>query len=164
MRPTIGRSDDVGQRPPVGDNGAVPEPKPHWTQRRGVSTVVTLIIIIAAVGVVMVARQSPGRPQPTIFPGQIRQLTPGDGDQVPNQSRVGVSVAPGWVATLSIDGTQIPTDEMTIRESLGEYFFDPAPGKVFESLRPGQVCVTASARSQVDDVEPVTYTWCFTAI
>jgi hypothetical protein len=140
-----------------------PTPQPHWTQRRGVSLAVSLLIVAAAGVVVLLAMNSEGSPQPGLFPGQIRRLSPNPGDQVPHQTRVGVIVSPTWSAELSINGTDIPLAEMTIRSSLGEYFYDPGPGKVIEELPPGRICVVASARSQLDDEDPVSHAWCFSA-
>lgn len=124
----------------------------------------TLLIVAAAGVVVLLAMNSDGRPQPRLFPGQIRQLVPNPGDQVPHQTRVGVIVSPTWSAELSINGIVIPLDEMTIRSSLGEYFYDPGPGKVIEELPQGRICVVAGARSQLDDEEPVSHAWCFSAL
>jgi hypothetical protein len=129
-----------------------------------VSVTISTVIVIAAIGVLFAVRQSPGNPPPLLFPGQIYEVTPGAGDQLPNQGRVGVVVATNWTATISIDGIDIPVDQMTIRESLGEYYFDPGPGKVLENLRPGRVCVIATAQSQLDDTPAVSHSWCFTAI
>ena len=141
-----------------------PTPQSHWTQRRGVSLTVTLLIVAAAGVVGLLAMSSNGRPQPGLFPGQIYQLSPNPGDQAPHQTRVGVIVSPTWSAELSINGIAIPLDEMTIRSSLGEYFYNPGPGKVIEELPRGRICVVASARSQLDDEDPVSHAWCFSSI
>lgn len=138
------------------------QPELPWSLRRGTALVVTLVTLLAAAAIILIARNTEGRDQPSLYPGQIRTLLPGPGAQTPQQDRIGVVVAPNWTASLSVDGLPIPDDQLTSRPSLGEYFFDPGPGQVIEILRTGRVCATVSARALVGDEDPVSHTWCFT--
>ena len=73
----------MGFGPPGGHHGRVSDDEHvHWTLRRGMSLTVTLGVLVAAIGVILIARQSEGRPAPDLYPAEIRRLSPEVGDQV----------------------------------------------------------------------------------
>lgn len=97
----------------------------------------------------------------------IEGLIPGSGADVLRQSEVGVDMADGYVATLTVNGTPIPDDQITGGgagiPSLGRFAFTPGPDKVLESLRAGRNCVTVEFWKAQDPNQTSVYTWCFEA-
>lgn len=106
----------------------------------------------------------------------VENFQPSEGAQVPEQSRVGLDLTPGWDGSLTIDDVPIPESELTrdrqsdtdgggqgaqpvIEDRLE---FAPGPDKVIEELPSGQVCVTASLHQRADPTQQRTFDWCFT--
>ncbi|QGG94629.1 hypothetical protein [Actinomarinicola tropica] len=97
----------------------------------------------------------------------IEALIPTSGADVLRQSEVGVDLADGYAATLAVNGTPIPDDQITGGgagiPSLGRYVFAPGPDKVLESLRSGTNCVTVEFWKARTPNETAVYSWCFEA-
>ena len=74
-----------------------------------------------------------------------------------------------FTAQLTIDGRLIPQDQLTGDPNLGEFFFDPGPGKEFRELPKGnssavvewwprEISTPEEARAQR---KLASYTWAF---
>jgi hypothetical protein len=138
------------------DGQTVPVP---WYLKR----IVLPVLVLVAIGAIVVAVQTAGRGGGAEQQG-IRSLVPIPGAQVLQQDRVGVVVEPAWDASLSINGTAIPDDQLSKDLDLGQVFFRPGPGKVLESLAPDRNCVTAQIwRRALGPDSASTRTWCFRA-
>ncbi len=104
-------------------------------------------------------------PAGTSPPRFVEHLRPGSGDEVLRQTEIGIDLAPGYEATLIINGEPIPDDELRRVPEQNQVFFLPGASTTFPELPGGRNCVTAvvwrsSAGPGVDD-RPVT--WCFQA-
>lgn len=94
----------------------------------------------------------------------IHELIPGEDDTVLLQHRVGVLLEVGWDASLTVNGTPIPEEDLNRSLELGQIFFQPGEDKVLQSLEPGQNCATAQFWLQEHGPEEShTRTWCFNA-
>lgn len=98
-------------------------------------------------------------------PAFVEHLSPGSGDEVLRQTEIGIDLAPGYEATLIVNGEAIPDDELRRVPEQNQVFFQPGAGTTVTELPGGRNCVTAIAwRSAVGrGPEDQTVTWCFQA-
>lgn len=104
-------------------------------------------------------------PAGTSPPDVVEHLRPGRGDEVLRQTEIGVDLAPGYEATLIVNGEPIPDDELRRVPEQNQVFFLPGEGTTFAELPGGRNCVTAVVwRSSVGrGVDDQIFTWCFQA-
>lgn len=100
----------------------------------------------------------------------IEAVFPTDGSDVLRQSEVGVDLVEGYRASLTANGVAIPGDQITgvdandSQPSLARYAFSPGDGKVIETWRTGQNCVTATYwPADSGRGLSTSYSWCFEA-
>lgn len=95
----------------------------------------------------------------------VERLLPERDTQIVQQGTVGIDLAPGWEASLTIDGTAIPADDLDITTSLNLVQFTPGEDKAMRTLPVGNVCAQARAWETAtgpDDARTVS--WCFDVI
>jgi len=81
----------------------------------------------------------------------VEALIPSDGSpNVLRQAEIGIDLTDGWVASLAINGHQIPDDQLRINAPLNQFFFAPGPGKEIETLNAGTVIVVAAIWKPTD--------------
>ena len=139
-------------------------PQVPWALRKGVSTAVTLGVLVAAAGIVLAVWLTRGGEPASAYPSGLQSVTPVPGANVPHQSPIGARLEAGWQLTLVINGTPIPADQLDAGTTqLGEFFFSPGDGKAIEKLRSGRSCARLSATPTIDtEAASFTYEWCFT--
>lgn len=122
-----------------------------------------LLLIAATVALVVVFTSDDGGPEEvTRFPSPVVRVVPAPGALAVRQDRVGIVLEQGYRAELSIGGRPIPIDQMTVNEPLGEYFYQPQPGREIEAFAAGRHCITATIVNRIrpgDDPPPAR--WCF---
>jgi hypothetical protein len=150
-------------------------PRPAWvrmgdvnvldvlTPRRLVTTALLLLaLVIAVYGMQHVTDQraaSCGAGPNSASP--IKLLYPCPGDDGLRQGRIGVSLAQGYTADLSVDGMPIPKDQLIISGS--DFTFQPGPEKQTGALAPGpHRAEIVYYRLLQDPSTGTTYTWSFT--
>jgi hypothetical protein len=104
-------------------------------------------------------------------PTGVERYLPESGSSVPAQSQVGIDLAVGYDATLTINGKTISNTASKVGEDglmknleIGLITYQPAPGHRIERLPQGQNCVVANVWARKDG--PTTATparWCFKA-
>ena len=100
-------------------------------------------------------------------PDVVEHVVPGAGDEVIRQAELGIDLAPGYEASLAVNGVDIPTEELRLVPEQNQVFFTPAEGKVVEQLQAGPNCATAVVwRSAIgpDTADDTSFTWCFEAL
>jgi hypothetical protein len=97
-------------------------------------------------------------------PNKIEHVIPVAGSSVLRQSEIGIDLAPGYDADLTIDGIPIPRDELRQVPQQGQLFFTPGKGKAIEELEAGDTCVDATIwkSSEGKGVNDTPVQWCFT--
>jgi hypothetical protein len=129
-----------------------------------------LLLVGAAVLLFWVTQDTrpTGKDGPTRDPS-IEAVFPTDGSDVLRQSEAGIDLVEGYRASLSANGTAIPGDQITGIDSdgnpsLARYSFAPSAGKVIETWRTGQNCMTATYwPADAGPGQSTTYSWCWTA-
>lgn len=126
--------------------------------------VIPLLLVVATVAVAsLIVRDggSGGSPEDQV----IEALIPGELDSVLRQDEVGIDLINGWDASLSINQTPIPDDELVKVTDLGQITFRPGEGKTLAALDLGQNCATATYwQIATGPEQSFTRTWCFTAL
>ena len=121
-----------------------------------------LLLIAAIVGLVVLFTEDSDRPEIARFPAPVVQVVPDDGDLVLRQARVGIILEQGYEADLTIGDVRIPEDQLIVNEALGEFFYQPGPGREIEAFAEGSHCATATITNRVHpDRNPAPVRWCF---
>ena len=97
--------------------------------------------------------------------GRIQRLIPSPGAKILQQDEIGIDMAPGYEASLMLNGIPLPIDQTNIVPPINQVTFKPGPGKVYERLPAGQNCILATYwQSQYGPSVSSTRTWCFTVV
>jgi hypothetical protein len=128
-------------------------------------TVALAVAALALVAGVRATQTDDDGDQPTVSgsPGVVEALLPRNGAEVLRQTEVGIDLAPGYEGRLSINGTDIPDDELRRVPEQHQVFYAPGPDRTFETLPSGSNCVTATVwRSAVGPgPQDIPFQWCF---
>lgn len=111
--------------------------------------IVAALVFTAAAGAFFLAYRSAsgGGEDPVLSSGgadYVEELIPQRNGQGPRQSRVGIDLVTGWTGVLTINGTVIPEDQLTITSELGLVEFVPGEGQEIEELPGGTTRVVAT--------------------
>jgi hypothetical protein len=99
---------------------------------------IVAVVVLAGINVAIWGAQSQvNGPAAVQRPDAIVQLEPDEGQLILPQGRVGAQLRTKFTGQLVIDGRVIPKDQTTGDPSLGEFVFDPGPGKEFRELAKG---------------------------
>lgn len=120
---------------------------------------------VALFAAIQATNTSDEPPAGTSPPDVVEHLLPARGDEVLRQTEIGIDLAPGYEATLIVNGEPIPDDELRRVPEQNQVFFLPREGTVVPELPGGRNCVTALVwRSAVGrGVDDQTFSWCFQA-
>jgi hypothetical protein len=111
--------------------------RPKHPARVGV--VVVTLLIVANLLFFFLRSVVQGPPAASKRPAAIVQLIPDEGElQVP-EAPVGAVLSPDLSAQLTINGHLIPLDQMTGDAGVGQFYFEPGPGKDFTTIPKGSV-------------------------
>jgi hypothetical protein len=100
----------------------------------------------------------------SVAPNKIEHVIPVAGSSALRQSEIGIDLAPGYDADLSIDGVPIPRSQLRLVPEQNQVFFTPGEGKVIEELEAGDTCVVATIwrSSEGKGANDTPVRWCFT--
>jgi hypothetical protein len=97
--------------------------------------------------------------------GRIQRLIPTPGAKILQQDIIGIDMAPGYEASLVLNGIPLPLDQTYTVPQLNQVTFKAGPGKVYETLPAGQNCLTATYwQSAFGPKVSSIRSWCFTVI
>ena len=136
-----------------------------WKQIPFPVKVLLIALIVVAAGGIFVANRLTNQAVATLGNGTIEQVIPNNNDKILQQDQVGVRLKSGYRATLAVNGTPVPEDQINQIAAFNEYLFQPGAGKLLSAWPAGQNCVTATYFATVSGPsQAATYTWCFTVI
>lgn len=122
------------------------------------------LLVIAAVCTVMVAGLN-NTDTSGLDGGRIQRLIPTPGAKILQQDIIGIDMAPGYEASLVLNGIPLPLDQTYTVPQLNQVTFKAGPGKVYETLPAGQNCLTATYwQSAFGPKVSSIRSWCFTVI
>jgi len=95
----------------------------------------------------------------------VERVEPKPGDLALRQARIGVDLVSGYSATLKLDSTLIPDDQVEKVVGLDQFWYTPGPGTETGVLEPRRYCATATITKVNGPAgqQPEThdYKWCF---
>ncbi len=122
------------------------------------------LLTIAAVCLVLVARLGTSDTS-ELDGGRIQRLIPVPGAKILQQDLIGIDLAPGYEAALTLNGVPLPLDQTYVVPQINQTTFKAGPGKAFEVLPAGQNCIIASYwQSAFGPAVSSSRTWCFTVV
>jgi hypothetical protein len=134
----------------AGENGSV--------RRRLIMT----LIAAAAVGGLVFAFSGPTQERGPGMPPAVESVFPVAGNLELRQVSIVADLAPGYTGYLSVDGTEVPEDQVQFVDALNTLTLKPQPGGDFESFEPGSHCATVFYRQIGQPRENSSaYRWCF---
>jgi len=96
------------------------------------------------------------------LPSAVERIVPVAGSLITPQGDVGADLADDLTGLLIIDGDEVPLDQLTRVEPLGQVFFSPGPGQYLRAFEPGTHSVTVvyweRTKTQAD---ASSFTWQF---
>jgi len=120
------------------------------------------LIAAAGVGGIVFAFSGPSGDGTTAKPAGVEAVTPAGGDLELRQVTVAADLAPGYTGYLSIDGKEVPEDDVQIVPALNTVTLKPQPGSDFERFQPGAHCTTVFYRRIGEPRDSSSsYRWCF---
>jgi hypothetical protein len=109
------------------------------TPRRLVTTALLLLAVVLSVyGLQSVKDQRAA----SCSYGPVTRLLPCPGDRDLSQGEIGVEMAAGYQAELTVDNTVVPVDELSVQGS--GFFYTPGPGTATGALAPGAHTATVT--------------------
>lgn len=126
---------------------------------------VVSIMITFAVGLIVVGYTLTDTGDSTTLSPAFEELIPAAGSEILAQDRVGIDLASGYDARLTVNGIPIPDDQLTRVAALNEVTFSPGSDREFESWPGGNVCVEATYwLIAAGDDDASTFVWCFETV
>ncbi|MGH9225473.1 MAG: hypothetical protein ACRD2W_17200 [Acidimicrobiales bacterium] len=115
-----------------------------------------------AAGGIVFAFSAPTRQDTAGRPAAVEAVTPQGGDLDLRQVTISADLAPGYTGYLTLDGVEIPGDDLKFELALNSVTLIPGPDSDYAELRPGPHCAgivywpigQTRAAGQ-------THTWCF---
>jgi len=137
--------------------------------------VMIVVFTLAAIGIFVGAYRANSDPSANNGcnqPPAIELLYPACKTLAFQQAQVGVDMAPGYTVELTVNGVQIPRDQIENRAASNAvdarivpdlYVFTPGPGKVIERLSPGPNAVIVKYHKlSENEATAVEFPWYFT--
>jgi hypothetical protein len=153
----IAPEDEGSPRPPTKVPGV-------WKQLPLAVKILLVALLLVAAGGIWSANRLTNQSAAVLGNGTIQQVIPNNNDKIPQQGEAGIRLATGYRATLAVNGTPVPQDQVDEIAAFNQFKFQPGSGKVLDAWPAGQNCVTATYfQAATGPSQSSVYTWCFTA-
>jgi len=130
-----------------------------FTVRRVVSAV---LLTVAFVGMVAAFMMHDDTANPRLRPRAVGTVSPEPDSLQLRQTEIFVELDPLYSATLAINGTTVPDDQLDVIKGLNRYSFTPGKGKEIDELPPGRNCaVVTFDQAASPGADPGSFRWCF---
>ena len=120
------------------------------------------ILAAIAIGGIVFVFSGPKRKQPGLPPG-VESVSPQAGALDLRQITLSADLAPGYQGFLTLDGAEIPQDDVQFVLALNTLTLKPLPGSDYETIQAGRHCASVVywfiGQSRDDGTN--TYQWCF---
>ena len=113
-------------------------------------------------GGIVFAFSAPTKTDSTGRPAAVEAVTPQGGNLDLRQVTISADLAPGYTGYLTLDGVEIPADDVRFELALNSLTLIPGPDSDYRQLQPGNHCagVVYWAIGQNRDLGK-SHTWCF---
>ncbi len=120
------------------------------------------LIAIAAVGGLVYSFSGPTQDSGPDRPAAVEAVSPEGGNLDLRQVTISADLAAGYTGYLTIDGVEVPEDDLQRVDALNSVTLRPQPGSDYEELQPGSHCAgVVYWRIGRPRDESNTYRWCF---
>lgn len=120
------------------------------------------ILAAIAIGGIVFVFSGPKRKQPGL-PAAVEAVSPAGGDLDLRQITLSADLAPGYQGFLTLDGAEIPQDDLQFVLALNTITLKPLPDSDYTTLLPGRHCASVVywfiGQSREDGTSA--YQWCF---
>jgi len=149
----------------VTDASTSPAPPTGGRRRRRLQphhAVFALLMVVVVVCVVVLFKKAQSGTN-GLDNAAIDRLIPSPDAKILAQDTIGIDLADGYTATLALNGTQIPDDQLTVVPQLNQVTFTPGPGKDTQLISAQRNCLVATYwRLSTGPSQSQTQSWCFT--
>jgi hypothetical protein len=143
---------------------AAPPRDPRARRLHPRHAVYALLLVIVAVSIFVLFKKSQTNGV-NLGNGAIERLIPAPGSKILSQDEIGIDLAPGYEATLSLNGTPIPEDELRIVPELNQVTFKALPYGETQLVQGQQNCVVATYwLSSAGPSQSTNRSWCFSVL
>ncbi len=146
----------------MSDSPTTAEPRTRRLQPH--HAVYALLLVVVAVSIFVLFKKSQTNGV-NVAGGSIERVIPAPGSKILSQDEIGIDLAPGYEAELTLNGTPIPLDELTVVPQLNQVTFKQTATSETQLIPAQQNCViatywpSASGKSQSSN-----YSWCFSVL
>lgn len=146
----------------MSDSPTTTEPRTRRLQPH--HAVYALLLVVVAVSVFVLFKKSQTNGV-NVAGGAIEQVIPAPGSKILSQDQIGIDLAPGYEGELTLNGTPIPLDELTVVPQLNQVTFKQTATSETQLIPAQQNCVVATYwPSASGPSQSSTYPWCFTVL
>lgn len=157
-------SDTAPTAEPASDGTSRGRPR-HARRRFQPRHALYVVLLVVAAGAVYLLVQHYGKDDPSTAGGAIERFIPTAEAKILQQDQVGIDLATGHEAELSVNDVPLPMDEVLAIRELSQYFYQPGAGRTFEQWPAGRNCVVARIwRTETGPTQSFNRTWCFTVL
>ena len=143
----------------------VPGPPTHHNgnvTRRLLILVVSVVAVGALVYAAQLANTGDDGAEIALSGQDVDQLVPPRGSEILAQEAIGIDLAPGFTAVLSLNGVEIPEDQLNRRNGVNEILYRAADDDAAVALEAGRNCLVAEVWPlDATRSEARTVSWCF---
>ena len=139
---------------------------PQLGRSRLAKVLIPLIIVTCLAGVVFAGLLADTSDEPLVGTGAIEALIPSSNTKVVREDTIGADLAVGYQGKLSINGVDIPKEQLVADNGLNTVLFKPGPGKVLTELLPNKNCaeITYWQIQTGPESAGLPLRWCFSAL
>lgn len=120
------------------------------------------VLAALAVGGIVFAFSAPTHEDRVGRPAAVESVSPSGGNLDLRQVTISADLAAGYTGYLTIDGVEVPADDLVFVAALNSVTLTPQPDSDYRELQPGPHCAGVVywqiGQSQESSQ---TYTWCF---
>ncbi len=95
------------------------------------------VAIAVALGLFVVGFYASDTDDEVTLPAEVERIVPSHGALIRPQGDVGADLADTYTGVLLIDGVELPLDQLTVVDELGQVFFNPGPDRDIVRFSPG---------------------------
>ena len=139
---------------------------PQLGRSRLAKVLIPLIIVTCLAGVVFAGLLADTSDEPLVGTGAIEALIPSSNTKIVREDTIGADLAVGYQGKLSINGVDIPKEQLVADNGLNTVLFKPGPGKVLTELLPNKNCaeITYWQIQTGPESAGLPLSWCFSAL
>ena len=120
------------------------------------------LVAALAVGGIVYTFSGPTQTDDPTIPAAVESVSPAGGNLDLRQVTIAADLAPGYTGYLTLDGVEVPEDDLQRVDALNSVTLRPGPDSDYLELQPGRHCAgVVYWRIGRPRAEAQTHRWCF---